>query len=369
MNLTIAQPELLRALNKVQGITKTRSTMPILSHVLLEATSNTLQLSATDLEVGITSKCGCDVSQDGIMAVDSKQLHEITRTLPNQDVHINLLDNWWVHLQCGRTEYKIAGLNHVDFPRVNVDEDLTNISLPGSILSRMIERTIFCTSLDDGRQHLRGVYCEWDHELSMLRMAATDGHRLALAEEKIDSCPEQPAVIVPRKAFSELRRVLAEVDDDQLIELGFSETRGQIKAGDTVLTITLIEGKFPNYKRVIPTNNEAILTVGRDYFIAGLKRIAVLSKDQENTISITPREGSVTISAQNPDFGEAREDLEANYIGTSFTACFNARYLLDVFNLHTNDEIQLEMADEISPTLIRSPQQNDFLAVVMPMRP
>lgn len=369
MKITIAQPELLSALGRIQGITDKRSTMPILSHVLLEATPEGLQLSATDLEVGITSRCAADVGAEGVLAVGSKQLHEILRTLPNKDVHLSLLDNWWLHVQCGRTEYRIVGLNPVDFPRVGVDEDLATISIPARALGQMIERTIFCTAQDETRQHLRGVYCEWDTDKDLLRMAATDGHRLALAEYKLASCPEQPPVIVPRKAFAELRRILGEVDGELEIELGFSAKRGQARVQDTLLSISLIEGKFPNYKRVIPVGNDQILKVNRDAFIAALRRTAVLSKDQENTVSITPHEGSVTITAQNPDLGEAREDLEAQYNGKSFTACFNARYLLDVFALHQEPEIQLELADEISPTLVRAPSHDDFLAVVMPMRP
>jgi DNA polymerase-3 subunit beta len=369
MKITIGQSELVKALNRIQGITDKKSTTPILSHVLLDTTGDGLQVSATDREIGITSRCNCNIHQEGVVAVASKQLHEITRSLPDREINITLMDNWWMQLQCGRTEYKIVGLNPIDFPRITLDENLPKIPVQAHILQRMIERTIFCTSQDETRQHLRGVYCEWEQDSSILRMAATDGHRLALAEENIEKCPEQPSVIVPRKAFTELRRLLTEVQPDTLINLGFNEKSGQVTLGDTILTITLIEGKFPNYKRVIPTGNEQILKVNRIEFISALKRVSILSKDQENTISLTPREGSATIAAQNPDLGEAHEDLEAVYAGKSFSACFNARYLLDVFNLHNADEIQLEMADEISPTLVKSSDQSNFIAVVMPMRP
>jgi DNA polymerase III subunit beta len=369
MNITILQPELVRALSRLQGITERKSTVPMLSHILLEAHDDTLQVSATDTELGITSICKCQVRQSGTLAVNSKQIYEISRALENKEVHLSQMDNWWLHVECGSTDYKIVGLNPVDFPRINFDAKLPVVRIPARTLTSMIERTIFCTSLDDSRQYLRGVYCEWNSDKPAVTMVATDGHRLALAEETLAECPPLPSIIVPRKAFAELRRLLSEVEDSAAVELSFSEKRGQIKLGSTMLSITLIDGKFPNYRRVIPTANNQILRVKRTDFISALRRVAVLAKDEENSLNITPHEGSVTIVAQNPEAGEGKTELAAEFKGASFTACFNARYLIEVLSLHSCETVQIEMAGEISPTLIRDPSTDKFLAVVMPIRP
>ncbi len=369
MKCKILQAELVRNLNKLQGLSERKPGLAHAANVLLEVTTDGLQFAATDMDITIVTRATCEVIEEGSLAIASKQLFEIVRSLPNKEVNLSTMDNYWLHIQCGRTEYKIVGLNPFDFPQLPSDHDIETNLIPAEVISRMIDRTIFCTSQDENRKHLRGVYCEWNSETNQLRMAATDGHRLTLAEEHIENMKEQPAAIVPKKAFSELKKVLAEVDPKMPIEIGFSKKRGRIQVGDTSLSIALIEGTFPNYRRVIPTNNERILHCKRGELTAALKRISILSKENENTVTLTPGEGIVSITSQNPDFGEAREDLEAVYEGPTFSACFNARYLLDVLILHNSEDIVFEMADEISPALIKSSGDDTFLAVVMPMRP
>lgn len=369
MKCKILQSELVRNLNKLQGLSERKAGLAHSANVLLEVTSDGLQFAATDMDITIVTRATCEVIEEGSLAIASKQLYDIVRSLPNKEVHLTTMQNFWLHIQCERTEYKIVGLNPYDFPQLPNDQAIKTNLIPAEVLSRMIDRTIFCTSQDESRKHLRGVYCEWDLENKHLRMAATDGHRLTLAEEAVDNIVEQPAAIVPKKAFTELKKVLAEVDPKMPIEIGFSDKRGRIQVSDTCLSIALIEGKFPNYRRVIPTNNDRILCCNRGAMVAALRRISILSKENENTVSLSPTDGAVNITSQNPDFGEAHEDLEAKYEGPAFSACFNARYLLDVLNLHSTEEIIIEMADEISPALVKAKGDDTFLAVVMPMRP
>lgn len=371
MKCKILQSELLRNLNKLQGLSERKAGLAHSANVLLEATENGLQFAATDMDITIVTRATCEVEDSGSLAIASKQFFDIVRSLPNQDVYLETLQNFWLHIQCGRTEYKIVGLNPYDFPQLPNDADIKTNRIPAAVISKMIDRTIFCSSQDEKRTNLRGVYCEMEEKeenKGLLRMAATDGHRLTLVETSLENVVAQPSIIVPKKAFTELKKVLAEVDPELPIEIGFSEKRGHIQVSDTSLSISLIDGKFPNYRRIIPTNNDRVLECKRSDMVSALRRISILSKENDNVVALKMEEGKLTITSQNPDFGEAREDLEATYTGVPFTACFNARYLLDVFNLHNTENMILEMADEISPALIKSKEDASFLAVVMPLR-
>ncbi|HET6411180.1 MAG TPA: DNA polymerase III subunit beta [Anaeromyxobacter sp.] len=374
MELKIGVPDLVKALGRSQGIVEKKSTMPILSHVLVEAReAGQLIVSATDLDLAVSSEHGCEVLKEGSLAVSARHLYEIVRALPESSVSLKRAQNNYLEVRSGSAEFRIVGLPAEDFPALPRFDKVPFADVDAATLLEMIERTFFAVSTDETRYNLNGVFFEPGQ--GTLRLVATDGHRLSLAEKPIDATfGLKRGVILPKKGLAEVKKLLAEAteggEEHPETKLGFLENSAIFRRPGVVLVMRLIEGLFPDYKQVIPKAGEKVVRLGRGRFSETLRRISLLSSDKAHAVKLDLGKGILRVLSQNPDLGEAKEDVPVEYDGEPLKIGFNARYLTDVLAVLRSNDVILELADDLSPGVLRGADEGDhgFTAVVMPMR-
>jgi DNA polymerase-3 subunit beta len=373
MELKIGVQEMGRALARSQGIVEKKSTMPILSHVLLEAKKGgELDVSATDLDVAVSGEHKCEVLKEGAVAVSAKHLYEIVKALPEASLTIKKAQNNYVEVKSGAAEFKIVGLPAEDFPALPKFDKVHSVSIDPKILLEMIDHTGFAVSTDETRYNLNGVYFE-PAGAGGVRMVATDGHRLSLIEKKLEGDFKiKKGVILPKKGLFELKRLLAEIgesgEEKPDCKLGFVENNAIFKRPGLVMSMRLIDGQFPDYQQVIPKDGEKVVILGRLRLLETLKRVSLLSSEKAHAVKIELTKGQLKVLSQNPDLGEAKEELTVDYKGGDLKIGFNARYLIDVLTVLKCDDVSFELADELSPGVIRPAGDKGFIAVIMPMR-
>lgn len=373
MNLTISQSELQRGLGRIQSIVEKRNSMPILSNVRLEAvkgkSAGGIKLAATDLEVGIHSTHEAKVKKAGGVTVAARKLHEIVRELPDEEIELSTTENNYLEVRCARSQFTLAGTAVEEYPTLPGASPKKLVPMQAVVLAQMIERTMYATCADETRYNLNGVYVEVLPDVGKLRMVATDGHRLACVDRAIaEGLEDLPAgIIIPRKGLAELKRLVDEDDADE-IELGFEGNSGLVRKGNVTLAMRLIEGEFPNYRQVIPKEPGRRLSVPADPFVRALRRVHLLSSQQSHSVKLEVKEGHLAISTRNPDLGEAREEMDVDYAGEEMEIGFNARYLIDALQALDAKEVNLGLQDSLSPVQVRPADDDESLAVVMPMR-
>jgi DNA polymerase-3 subunit beta len=367
MEFRIAAEELRKALYRAQGIVERKTTMPILSNVLINATKTGVTVTAFDLDIGIVSEHPAEVLKPGAVTISAKYVFDIVQNVPEAHVTIKKLPNNYAEITSGSAHFKIVGMAPEEYPKLPKEENAPLVNVSGNALLEMIKKTSFAISTDETRYILNGVLFE-RRENNKVRMVATDGHRLALVEREMEGDFKLKAgVIIPRKGLFELKRLLDEAPDAES-QLGFAENSALFKKPGLTMVMRLIDGQFPDYQRVIPPEGEKHVAVSRHRFLEGLKRIALLSADKSNAVKISLSKGQLRITAQNPDLGEAKDDLEIPYEGGEVTIGFNARYLIDVLSVLETDEVAFELGDDHSPGVMHAPRDRSYTAVVMPMR-
>ena len=372
MELQIGTDEFSRALYRAQGIVEKKSTMPILASALLEATEDgRLRVSAFDLEIGVTGTHPCEVKKAGSVALKHKELYDIVRALPEKSLTLRREANNRVKISSGAAEFNIVGQAAEDYPPFPRAEKVSFVPVEPTALLEMIEKTAFAISADETRHNLNGVYFEVTD--GNMRMVATDGHRLAMVQRPSPGeFALKKGVIVPRKGLFELRRLLGE-DATGVCELGFTETSGVFRRGDVTMVMRLIDGTFPDYQQVIPKEADRTVTVDRPRLLDTLKRMSLLSSDRStNAVRFELQDGSLRITSQNPDLGDAREDIPVTYAGLPLQIGFNARYLMDVLQVSDAAQMNVELCDELSPGVLKPVLEagaaTRYTAVIMPMR-
>lgn len=373
MKFSISKTEFQRGLARIQSIVEKRNTMPILANVLLEATGTAkagkLELAATDLEVGIRGSHDCKVEKKGGVTASAKKLFEIVRELPDEPVDVSVSENAYLTIRCARAEFTLAGTTADEYPTLPAFSPERTVTVQAAVLSEMIERTMYAASSDETRYNLNGVYLEKLEEAGKLRMVATDGHRLAYVDRSFGADLEGLAdgLIIPRKGLSELKRLVDEDDADE-VELGFEGNNGLARKGGVTLVMRLIEGEFPNYRQVVPKDAKISLTLPTEPLVHALRRVALLSAERSRAIKFELASGQLSLSSNNPDLGDAREELDVDFAGDPLSIAFNARYLMDALAVCGAKEVRLVFKDSLSPTQIIPADDADSLAVVMPMR-
>ncbi|MBI4524588.1 MAG: DNA polymerase III subunit beta [Deltaproteobacteria bacterium] len=367
MEFRAKRGDFLATLYWTQNIVERRNTMPILANVLIEAQGETIQVTATDLEVGLRGKLPGDISKGGAITVNARKLYEIVREAPDETLEVKGLENDWVEIKSGKSVFKIVGMDPKEFPQFPSFAGKNLSALPGNLLREMIDRTIFSVSSDETRYSLNGVFIEKTSK-GMVRMVATDGHRLALIEKTMGDLGLEKGVILPRKGLAELRKLL-EQKDDGTISIGFQENMGWAAKEPVELFMRLIDGDFPDYDKVIPKGNPFVARADQTALLHALRRVSILSSERYKGIKIDLREGRMSISANNPDLGEAVEEIEVDYKGKPLAVGFNARYLIDVLSvIGEGGDVEIELKDELSPSLIRKAEEEGYIYVIMPMR-
>jgi DNA polymerase-3 subunit beta len=372
MKLSIERGELQRGLARIQAIVEKRNSMPILANVLLTAEGKkdgTLEFAATDLEVGIRGRHPATVTKAGGLTVAARKLFDIVRELPEEAVHLEATSNNYLDLKCGRAQFTLAGTTAEEYPNLPEFEPGRLVTLQAAVLSTMIERTMYAASVDETRYNLNGVYFEVLDDGAKIRMVSTDGHRLALVDRAVGNQASDLAsgLIIPRKGLAELKRLVDEDDADE-IELGFEGNNGLARKGGVTLLMRLIEGEFPNYEQVIPKKTDHTITLPAEPLMRALRRVVLLSAERSRAVRLDLEPGSLKFSSQNPDLGEAREDLDVDYDGAGVSIGFNAKYLIEALAAMSPKEVRIQLRDGNSPVEIRPADDSETLAVVMPMR-
>ncbi len=374
MKATIERATLLRCLSHVQSVVERRNTIPILSNVLIEAgESGNVRVMATDLDLQVVeTMSAAAVDQPGAITVSAHLLFDIARKLPEgSQVSLTAQDNR-LEVKAGRANFKLPTLPRDDFP-VIVEGDLpTSFELPARQLAELIDRTRFAISTEETRYYLNGIFLHvTDEDEPLLKAAATDGHRLArFTLPRPEGAAGMPDVIVPRKAVGELRKLLDEaMDGNVLIDLSASKIRFTLGGeGGVVLTSKLIDGTFPDYSRVIPTANDKLLKLDPKLFRSGVDRVATIATEKTRAVKIGLEGDKVTLSVTSPDNGTATEELMADYGAEGMEIGFNANYLKDILDQIEGDTVEMHLADAGAPTLIRQNDHSPALYVLMPMR-
>jgi DNA polymerase-3 subunit beta len=371
MEFRIDRDTFSKALQKIQGIVEKRNTMPILSNVLLEVSDNTLSVTATDLEVGMKSMYPVNVVQPGKITISAKKVFEIIKELPDKEIVFSTKENDWVEIRCGKSKFTIVGLSSEEFPYFPKVAEQQFVAIDSALLAEMIEKTSYAICTDETKYNLNGVYVKIveENDKTILRMVATDGHRLSIAEKEVSGtfAPElQKGVIFPRKGIHELRRLSEEGEANLL--LGFMDNSGVIRKDQTVIVMRLVDGEFPDYTRVIPVANDKRIRINRDDLLHALKRMSILSSEKFKGIKCDFNGNQLEISSSNPELGEGHDGLDIVYDGPQMTSRFNARYIIDVLSVLAEDEIELVLKDEMSPAILQPYGSADFRAVIMPMR-
>jgi DNA polymerase III subunit beta len=371
MKVTLERTALLKALGHVHRIVERRNTIPILSNVLIEARERQLILKATDLDLEATESAPADVAQEGATTVPAHVLYDIVRKLPEgAQVSLEMSGEMGqLLLRSGRARFHLQSLPASDFPDLTTGDLSHRFTLASGDLKKLIENTQFAISTEETRYYLNGIYLHVTEVdgAPMLRAVATDGHRLARVELPAPKgAPGMPGVIVPRKAVSEIQKLIEDVAQEITIELSAAKARFQF--GDVVLTTKLIDGTFPDYGRVIPANNDKRLVVEKEPFQKAVDRVSTISSERGRAIKLSIGDGKMTLSVNNPDSGSASEEIEVDYDSAPIEIGFNARYLLDIAGQLSSDTALLKLSDPGSPTIIQDRDGAAALFVLMPLR-
>ena len=367
MKIEILKKDLLTLLSKTQNIVEKRNTMPILINVLLEVTENTLKVYATDLEVSLTDELSVKVFEIGKVAISAKNLYELTKELLEGPIVLTKKENNYLEVKQGKFLSKIVGVSADEYP-VFPTFNSENINKIDSIQFReMIDKTIYSVSNDETRYHLNGVFFEINN-FNKITMVATDGHRLSLIKKDFKNLnfSENIGVIIPKKGLFEIRKLIENSNIEVFIAVEGSQFI--VKSGSCVLMIRLIEGKYPNYQQFIPQKLDQKIKIPRENILSSLKKVSLLANQKSKAILLKFENNKLEIESNNPDLGDAKDELEIIYNGPELKIGFNAKYIEDVLKNIENDFVELELKDHISPGIIKPINDNDYINVVMPMR-
>ena len=367
MKFTILKDQMMNGLQAVQNIVGSRTTLPILSNVLMRGEEGKLELTATDLDVSISCVVTVDMKKSGAFTVPVKKIFGIVRELTASELEVEVDEKNACNLRAGASYYKLNGLAAEEFPPLPKFSEKMKIVLPQEKVKGMLRRTSFAVSTDETRYVLNGIFVSLkEHKLTFV---STDGRRLALTEEEVELTPEHEAeFIIPTKAINELNRLLQANGE---VEIKFTENQASFQLkdekGSSVLLITkLVEGNYPNYKQVIPAEASERVALVREELLQALRRAEIMTSEKSNSVKLAFTKNNLTITANTPEVGEGRESLAINYKGKDLAIAFNPGYLMDPLKALDNDEVFLELTDELSPGVVKI--NGPFLYVIMPMR-
>ena len=363
MKFTAEREHILAALQAAIGVVERRQTMPILANVLLSAKDNRLAVTATDLEVELVAGADIKSGSDGAITVPGRKLLDICRSLPDGAKITVAQEGERVQLRAGKSRFTLSSLPAAEFPVIDEMNVQQTLDIPQADLKRLLDKTHFSMAQQDVRYYLNGMLLETDGK--MLRSVATDGHRLALCEMALASKGKGQQIIVPRKGVLELQRLLGQ-EGSVALTIGSNHIRAQI--GDIRFTSKLIDGRFPEYSRVIPANPPRLVQADRDVIRSALQRTAILSNEKYRGIRLALQGNSMTLQAHNPEQEEAEEEIEVQYDGDDIEVGFNVNYLLDAIAAIEGSEVEIGLTDANSSCLIRAPDNSSSRYVVMPMR-
>ncbi len=376
MKLQIEKGVLLLGLQRVQGIIDRRSTVPILSNILLEGKAPaaesghaTIEIVATDLEIGMRGSYPAQIHGEGAIAVSGRKLYDIVRELPDGNIDMSVEDGKLLTIRAGKSLFRIAGFGKDDFPSLPEVIEEKMIEVESRMFGDMIKKTFFAVADADARHVLNGALLEieeGDGKNNIARMVGTDGHRLAICERQLDGGGAgRTQAIIPKKTLYEMRRFL---DVNEKIKIGLGEKEISLKGEDIFITSRLIDGIFPNYKQVIPKGGDQIIRINRLMFINVIKRISVMSREKTRAFLIEFAPNKAVLRAKDPEIGEASEDIDIKYEGKGLTVSLNYQYVLDALDSMNEEDVVIETQNSLTPCTFKQEKDPGHLCIVMPMR-
>jgi len=353
---------MINGLQKVQAIVATKSTLPILSNVMLEASGESLKINATDLDINVQITVDAEIEKEGSITIDAKRLFSIFREISGDEVDMEVDANQQTTLRSGSSFFKLNGMSSEDFPKMPDVEGDKNYAVGSGVFKEMLQKTSYASSNDETRMALNGVLLSFKDE--KLTVVATDGRRLALVEHEIEFPASSEAdLILPSKTVMELIRTL---DGEGMLKIKVSETQIAFEFANMVIVSKLVDDTYPNYEQVIPDNAEVRVPIERELMLGALRRASLLTTEQSNSVKLCFSENNIEIVTETPEVGEAKETLAVKYSGPEISIAFNPEFLIAPLKSLQSDEIYFEMIDEMSPGVIKS--DVPFLYVIMPMR-
>ncbi len=370
MKLTIERSHLLKSLQHVQSVVERRNTIPILSNLLISSNGGKLSLTATDMDIEVIDATPSEVGQEGTATAPAHMLYDIVRKLP-EGAQVELASEEGserLALRSGGSAFSLHCLPPVDFPAFSAGDLDHSFAIPAADLRRLIDKTRFAISTEETRYYLNGIHLHAVEEGERaLRAVATDGHRLARVEVDLPAGAEgMPGIIVPRKAVTELRKLLDDAEDEVAVAL--SDVKVRFTIDGAVLSSKLIDGTFPDYQRVIPEGNDKVMSVHGPSFAEAVDRVSTIASDKSRAIKLAIETGKLVLSANSPDQASATEELVVDYDGESLSIGFNSRYVLEMTQQVEGDTLRFSMADSASPTVVGDSEDARALYVLMPMR-
>jgi DNA polymerase-3 subunit beta len=368
MKLKIQKEDIQNALQSIQGIVDKKTTMPILSHFLLKVNKN-VSIMATDLDIALKESVKAEIIEKGSLCIPARKLFEIAREVEGE-IFLESQENNWVKVTSGKSTFKLMGLPEADFPTLPEITKSEELTIGAEKLKEMIEKTIYATGESDTRYTLNGLLLHLIPKKKNsveFKIVGTDGHRLSVIEVSLEGkLSEEKKLILPKKAAMELKKLTEGSTED--INIYIDKNHIFFQTEDVILTSRLIEGTYPNYEQVIPKNNEKKVSVDKIAFLKALRRTSLMSRERTNAVRLDLETGKITLISMNPDIGEAREEIAAQYKGEQMTVGYNARYIMDILQVMGGESVQIELQEPLSPTLIVEPDRKDYTCVVMPMR-
>lgn len=370
MEFNIKRDVFLSGIQKTLGIVEKKTTMPILSNLLLMAGQNRVTIVATDREIGIVADYEAEIIREGKITLSARKLHEMVREIQGEKIHVVKNEKDVVVLTCNKATYRIPGIPADDYPMV-VHEEIPFYTVKGNTLKELIRKTGFAMSTDEMRKTLCGVLVETEEigETFWLRMVATDGHRLSMMKaetgEKMYIALEKN-IIIPRKGVVEIRRLVDDEPGD--VMLGVRQGMCIVKTDHTMLKVSLIDGEYPDYRRVIPTEAGTVVEVDKDKFLHAIRRMGVISSDRYNGVIMTLDEDKLILNSNNPDVGEADDEIDILYSGERRSVGYNITYLSDAVDVIDEEVVAFEVGEGMKPGIVRGGGNDNYFCIVMPLK-
>lgn len=369
MEFHVVRSELASELQLMMGVIEKKNTMPILANVLIKAENNQLILQATDLEVGIISQCPAQVVEHGEFTVNAKQLQEMLQTLSDQQVSFSLNEGTMLDLVCGTAQFSIETMSTQDFPTIPEYDFADSMNLPIKLFSECIQKILFSVSNDPHKYALNGAFFKLEE--GELTMVSTDGHRMSVVKKTLGEGFSDVAIIIPRKTMIEVKKSLQAEQGDEHFQVGFAENRIFFKMGPRVLFSRLVDGRFPDYNKALPKDNDKRFEFDRKLFQNVVRRKAVLATDKSKLVRLTFSSGMMMVVLKNPERGESVDKVGIDYEGPKIDVGFNVDYILDFLKNMSTEKICVKLKDDASQGLfeiVEDEVQVDYQHVIMPMR-
>ena len=370
MEITVSKFELLRELTATQGVVERKTTIPILSNYLFEASGDKLSLTATDLDLSLRTSCNAKVKKEGACTIPARKLHDYVKLLPDADITIKLLENHWVSIRCGRSNTKMVGMARSNFPSLPTFPTAGVVKIPAQVLRGMIAKTGFAIASEESRYTLNGALMVLKPE--SMTMVATDGHRLSHIERagtKFEGVSGEMKTLVPKKAMDELKSLLDSTDAEE-IDFAKDESTLYFRIGSRLLTSRQLTGQFPNYEAVLPKDTTKSITVHGGDLAAAISRVAQFADERSRAVRMRLEKGELKLSASSTEMGESEDSIEIDYNGETLAIGFNAQYLLDFLKATGSGDVKLEFKDAQSAGQMRPAEGEEYKYryIVMPMR-